>query len=1301
MKKNLTRIICIVLAAILCLGLLAGIIPASAADLVTYRTGTTGKYSNVIYNWGNRGEEATFLSPNAEEFYADNNVTYEQLALLSGSSNLSSVGSSALYLELQELMQSNHKTINSYDDNKNLAAFTDCQNNGNHPQLGNKISSFYSGIGIGPSWDGEWNREHTWPNSKGDDSGQGENDVMMIRPTASSENSSRGNTAYGQSSGYYDPNDKSNGTLNLHGDVARIMLYVYVRWGNTRNMWGSSGVIESKDVLLQWIEEDPVDTWELARNDSVESITGTRNVFVDYPELAFNLFNEGVPSDLITPSGSAAGVGYEITAQVSDAAQGSVEVKGRVINVKPAEGYAFAGYELLSGTAEITRDGNRLVVNASSDCTIQVSFAAKTPTKITFTMNGIEKGVQDVYIGDTVVLPGHMATVADGYTFAGWVDADVAPGSAKPANIYAAGTSYTVTGEMTLKALYAFFDTNASEGTAFAKYTGELTEGDYLLTYNEGALTASVNSGNRLDYTDVTVAGNAIEAPDASLIWTVGKEADGAYTLYNASTGKYAAGTTVNNKGTLLESVTDYAKWTVTGNATYDFVNGGNSRYLRRNEAYGFACYSNQTGGALTLYKRSSGSSVYSTAIEGWTPEDLTITSIPDAIAIGSAQADNTFTADKYYVTGIVTSVESTIYGNLYIADEQGNQLKIYGIYDATGTNRYDALPAPPAVGDTVTLLGVLGSYAGAAEMKNAWLIGHEPGDGSNLPDIPVVDVTVVDAPVAGTAYKFGMAQGNLNNKVFYLTGAMSNFYMGTTEAPESAMDVYLEETTGGYYFYGDVSGARKYINMVATTGTDGKEHVNGVYGDAPVTVYTYDTENKTLVATINDTLYWLGTRDDKEYTTMGPCVVEYGGFYGRFYELGEGGGSVTPPPVNPPVIPDPEEPEQPTGATAQLMTQLPVAGDVVVIYNSGMAMTATNNGGKLAGQTAALSGDLLPLTETMAQLTVAMEGEHYVFTLDGKYLTSATTGNGLSFEEQLTDCGKWTIEATGTNAWIITCVGATYNGTDYNQALETYNGNFTTYGVKDTDIYKMQLFQVVEEEEEPAKNGWVQENGKWFFYEDGEMIKNAWRQDSKGWCFLGADGAMLTNQWKKDSKGWCYIGSSGYIVYSKWVKDSTGWCYVGAAGYMVYNKWVKDSKGWCYVGADGYMVYNKWVKDSIGWCYVGADGYMVYNKWVKDSIGWCYVDGSGYMVYNKWVKDSIGWCYVDASGYMVYNKWVADSKGWCYVDGSGYMVTNGWAKDSLGWYWMGADGYAIKNTSKTIGGKTYYFNASGLCTNP
>jgi hypothetical protein len=63
--------------------------------------------------------------------------------------------------------------------------------------------------------------------------------------------------------------------------------------------------MESVEVLLAWMEADPVDTWELGRNDSVQSITGTRNVFVDYPELAFLLFGEEIPADMQTPSGGA------------------------------------------------------------------------------------------------------------------------------------------------------------------------------------------------------------------------------------------------------------------------------------------------------------------------------------------------------------------------------------------------------------------------------------------------------------------------------------------------------------------------------------------------------------------------------------------------------------------------------------------------------------------------------------------------------------------------------------------------------------------------------------------------------------------------------------------------------------------------------------------------------------------------------------------------------------------------------------------------------------------------------------
>ena len=280
------------------------IVPVSAANITTTATGYTsasdveyqyheGKY---ISNWGARGEVATFLSPNAEKFYTGS-YTYDVLSDKQGGSSQSNAPSSALYKALQSMMVAEHSHQTSYGETRYQYRYTDCVSNNT-----SNISSFYSGKVLSGTWDSgsTWNREHTWPNSKGL-GGNDENDIMMLRPTSVSENSTRGNDAYGESSDYYDPGE------SVRGDCARIVLYVYVRWGNTSKMWGTGGVMENLDILLKWMEEDPVDTWEMGRNDAVESITGTRNVFVDYPEYAWLLFGEEIPEDMTTPSGIAKG----------------------------------------------------------------------------------------------------------------------------------------------------------------------------------------------------------------------------------------------------------------------------------------------------------------------------------------------------------------------------------------------------------------------------------------------------------------------------------------------------------------------------------------------------------------------------------------------------------------------------------------------------------------------------------------------------------------------------------------------------------------------------------------------------------------------------------------------------------------------------------------------------------------------------------------------------------------------------------------------------------------------------------
>ena len=311
MKHIKKRILPLLLAFILlCSSFITVSASPAAQKIVTTPTGYT-KASDVDYvvidgiiaNWGARGESCLFLTTYATDFYTHNN-TYADLSKLAGSNRQSDVPNSPLYTELQELMASNHTFYTKYNSGsgktncKNLYQYTDCMRG--DPSL---VSTIYQGeICHGPwiSGNDPYNQEHIWPRSKLS-TDQQKGDIMLLRPCKSSENTRRGDDCYGEKSGsdYYDPG------ISVRGDCARMMLYMYVRWGNTSKMWGSSGVMESVDILLKWMEEDPVDTWEMGRNDSVQTITGTRNVFVDYPELAWLLFGKSAPTDMSTPSGGA------------------------------------------------------------------------------------------------------------------------------------------------------------------------------------------------------------------------------------------------------------------------------------------------------------------------------------------------------------------------------------------------------------------------------------------------------------------------------------------------------------------------------------------------------------------------------------------------------------------------------------------------------------------------------------------------------------------------------------------------------------------------------------------------------------------------------------------------------------------------------------------------------------------------------------------------------------------------------------------------------------------------------------
>lgn len=126
------------------------------------------------------------------------------------------------------------------------------------------------------------------------------------------------------------------------------------------------------------------------------------------------------------------------------------------------------------------------------------------------------------------------------------------------------------------------------------------------------------------------------------------------------------------------------------------------------------------------------------------------------------------------------------------------------------------------------------------------------------------------------------------------------------------------------------------------------------------------------------------------------------------------------------------------------------------------------------------------------------------------------------------------------------------------------------------------------------TKSGWIRENGYWYFYEDGKMVKNAWAQDTEGkWYWLGEDGKMVTSktiEWKGSKY---YLKSDGAMASSEWIKDSKGWRYFSKNGKMFKSDflWYKDNM--YYFKDDGYMATGKM---SVT-CHFSDGGRLKYYK--------------------------------------------------------------------------------------------------------
>ncbi|MBE6532015.1 MAG: hypothetical protein E7676_00710 [Ruminococcaceae bacterium] len=370
------------------------------------------------YNSGERDVVCTTLDGTSASSYYTGSYTYE---------NLMSLSSSALKSTLHTLMTSTHKYTSSYNDCHYKADRTDCENENRRVSL--LYTQYSATMDDYISGSTGWNREHVWPKSLGGDSESGGGaDLHHIRPDDNKTNSTRGSLKFGEVNGGSPVNGSSTvGSLtggyvgggymephdNVKGDVARICLYVMVRWDSE---WGATSitqVFQSVDVLLEWCEMDPVDTWEMGRNEVVQDIQGNRNVFIDYPEFAWLIYGREIPADMTTPSGNS-------SALDPSCPHTSTTIKNQVSATCGKDGYTGDTYctscngKLQSGT-KISATGNHSFsawVESGTTQTRTCTICGKTESQqieckhaSTAVRNAVaETCGKDGYTGDTYCL---------------------------------------------------------------------------------------------------------------------------------------------------------------------------------------------------------------------------------------------------------------------------------------------------------------------------------------------------------------------------------------------------------------------------------------------------------------------------------------------------------------------------------------------------------------------------------------------------------------------------------------------------------------------------------------------------------------------------------------------------------------------------------------------------------------------------------------------------------------------------------------------------------------------------------
>lgn len=166
----------------------------------------------------------------------------------------------------------------------------------------------------------------------------------------------------------------------------------------------------------------------------------------------------------------------------------------------------------------------------------------------------------------------------------------------------------------------------------------------------------------------------------------------------------------------------------------------------------------------VKLYTGNGGQVIDLDNIEAPQPVEAKKVTVAEFLA---AAEDSTI----YELTGEITNVTNTTYGNFYLNDGTGEVL-IYGLCSPSGEQKYWA-ESGAKVGDTITVQTVRTSYNGTPQGKDAIFVSLVPGEGGSQTPEPAEGPYASDAP-------FVCSTDDSTNAAYSLGATTINGYSAT-----------------------------------------------------------------------------------------------------------------------------------------------------------------------------------------------------------------------------------------------------------------------------------------------------------------------------------------------------------------------------------------------------------------------------------------------------------------------------------------------------------------------------------------